>query len=143
MSASLLLNATSQFPTGVDQLGNQYQTIANITGTRTYSNATYSLTSTVTGLSNATYAYDDEFFFPYAFLQAAPAVYTANTAPFLDYDGLEYGISPPAPKDGGVTPTLYSAVSPYYYTSLTEVVLREGSQQDYPLSQLQKQSLVL
>ena len=42
-----------------------------------------------------------------------------------------------------MTPTLYSAVSPYYYTSLTEVVLREGSQQDYPLSQLQKQSLVL
>ena len=102
VSTRLRLTASSQFATTKDQLGNAYQTIVAISGTRTY---TYllngaTLTSTVTGLTSATQKVVDQRFFPFSLLASSPGVYTVSAAPFLDYDGLGFTISPPAPNNG-------------------------------------------
>ena len=105
VTTSMLLTAVSGFGTSRDQLGSPYQTVSGITGNRTY---TYlptgaTVTSVVTGLSTAAPFGSnppDFRFYPYALLSSSPGVYTSNSVPFLDADGLAFTITPAAPALG-------------------------------------------
>ena len=94
VSASLLISCSTNFATTLDQLGNPYQIVVNITGTRVYTNLSSGAISSaqVVGLANTSYA---QRFYPYSLLAAQPGVYTVNSAPFLDANGLSFmaGIS--------------------------------------------------
>ena len=102
VQTDLVLTLSSAFATSRDQLGNPYQTVVNATGTRvyTYLNTSNTITSVVTGLSSAQSGVPSQRFYPYALLSSAPGVYTINTAPFLDGDGIAFHIDPSAPLDG-------------------------------------------
>ena len=149
VQGNLTMTATSAFATTRDSLGNPYQTIVNITGTRTY---TYyatgeTITSQVTGITNVTYAAANQRFYPYALLSAAPGVYNINSAPFFDYDGVEFSIVPSAPKLGAnMTSTpLESGANVYYSATATQSYLTEGNVMSghTPLATLQQQSYIL
>jgi len=112
---NLTLTASSAFATTTDQLGNPYQSIIAITGTRAYTYLTTGavLTSTVTSLANST---GDQRFYPYSLLSASPGVYSVSTTPFTDHDGLSFAVSPTVPALGlpnGAVPS-YSVVTVYY-----------------------------
>ena len=101
VNASLLITASSAFASTFDLLGNPYQTVVAIAGTRVY---TYLPTgarvvSNITGSMPASYI-NDQLFYPYALLAASPGVYTINTAPFLDSVGLAYTYNPAGPALG-------------------------------------------
>ena len=101
VNASLLITASSAFASSFDLLGNPYQTVVGIAGTRVY---TYLPTgarvvSNITGSMPASYI-NDQLFYPYALLAASPGVYTINTAPFLDSVGLAYSYDPAGPALG-------------------------------------------
>ena len=74
VSANLTITTSSQFATSVDALGNPYQSVVNVTGTRLYTylptNAT--LRSSVTGLQRSSTA--SQRFYPYSLLASAPGV---------------------------------------------------------------------
>ena len=126
VSCNLSVTTNSAFATQKDQLGNPFQTVVNITGVRTY---TYlptgaSLTSAVVGLTRS------GRFYPYSLLASAPGVYTSNTVPFLDTDGLGFSVDPPIPING-VAPgsgPLYSetGVGVHSITPFSPVVLVES-----------------
>jgi hypothetical protein len=81
-------------------------------------------------------------FYPYSLLAAAPGVYTAAAAPFFDYDGIEFTISPSAPL-AGYAPgngTLYNATSLYVTASIATAVLTDGYYLNPPLATLQQQT---
>ena len=108
VQTNLTIGASS-FAATADALGNPYQSITTITGTRTY---TYLPTGqvqvyNVTSKSIAAVATGDgvdttpsQRFYPYSLLAATPGVYTQNTAPFIDNAGIEFMISPGAPPNG-------------------------------------------
>jgi hypothetical protein len=149
-------------------LGNPYQTVVDIAGTRiyTYLPTGAQVISNITGLLEPPYEqaiFPDQRFYPYSLLASAPGVYTANTAPFLDADGLGYTFAPGAPSNG-LDPNEYTDC--YYYcddgmatvfqqTSLTTAVLTDEIDSTYyygyvfetpqpaPLIALQQQSLHL
>ena len=131
VQGSLTITASSGFGNLFDQLGNPYQSVVSVTGTRTYTYIPTSQTvvSTISGLSTSAYPYADQRFYPYALLGAAPGVYTLNTAPFLDYDGIEFNISPSAPINGAApgNGTQYNATSVYFTTPESTAVLTEVS----------------
>ena len=147
VAGNLTITTASQFATLTDALGNPYQQVVNVTGTRVY---TYLPTgaqvrSTVNGLSTAAYGNADQRFYPYSLLASAPGVYTMTTAPFFDYDGVEFAISPSAPLNGlppgqGVQ---YPATSLYFTTPEPTAVLTEGYYVNLPLVQFQQQSYQL
>jgi len=145
VQANLTITTSSAFATTKDMLGNPYQTIINVTGARTYSHLPTGeqLTSTVNGLSAAGKA--SQRFYPYSLLSSAPGVYTLNTAPFFDYDGVEFIVSPPIPLLGlpigqGV---LYNATSIYLASTYNTAVLTEGYSTNLPLVSLQQQQYAL
>ena len=147
VQGNLTFTATSQFPSTADLLGNNYQTIANITGTRTYTHfpSNQRLISQVTGLSSVIFPYADQRWYPYALLVSAPGVYTTDTAPFLDQDGVEFAISPPAPVTGAApgTGVQYSAISLYNTAPEPNAVLVDGTYTNQPLIGLQHQTYTL
>ena len=143
VQGNLTLTAASGFASTQDQLGNPYQTIVNATGTRLY---TYlvdgsTLASRVTGLSTAGRPGADQRFYPYALLSSAPSVYTLSTAPFFDFNGVEFAISPAAPVNGLPigSGTQYSATELYFTTPEPTAVLTEGYYATMPLTTLQQQ----
>ena len=148
IQCNLTLTASSAFATSQDTLGNPYQTITGVTGTRVY---TYlptgaKVTSTVSGLTTGSYQFADQRFYPYALLSAAPGVYTMTTAPFVDYDGIEFGINPVAPQAGAApgTGTQYNATSIYLESpQATTAVLTDGYFISLPLIQYQQQTYTL
>ena len=85
VTANLTIFTNNKFATLKDQLGNPYQQVINITGTRTYkyipSGAT--VVSTVNGLSLTAYANADQRWYPYALVSSSPGVYSTNTAPYV------------------------------------------------------------
>ena len=96
---NLTFTATSGFATDQDQLGNPYQTIVGVTGTRTY---TYLPTgamvnSTVSGLSTQ-YGTPDQRWYPYTLLGSSPGVYTPSTAPYLSAPGSGVQHQPGRPR---------------------------------------------
>ena len=143
IQGSLIIICSSAFATAKDLLGNPYQTITNVTGTRVY---TYlptgaTLTSTINGLSTAVNANADQRFYPYALLASSPGVYTMATAPFLDNDGLEFSVSPSIPQNGlapGVG-TQYAATTLFFTTPEPIAVLTEGFFTALPDVKLQQQ----
>ena len=144
VSGSLLFTATSGFATTIDQLGNNYQIVANITGTRTYNYfpTNQQVVSQVMGVSSASFRYADQRFYPYALLVASPGVYTVDAAPFLDQDGVEFAISPPAPATGAApgTGVQYSAISLYNSAPEPNAVLIDGTYTSLPVFALQHQT---
>ena len=147
VTANLTIFTSNKFATLKDQLGNPYQQIINVTGTRiyTYLPTGQKVVSAVTGLSTAQYAGADQRWYPYSLIDSSPGVYDQNNAPFLDYDGLEYAVSPSTPVNGHApgTGTQYSAVNVYLYASEPIVCLREGEETDLPNPNLQTQSFIL
>jgi hypothetical protein len=101
VTANLTITTSSAFATTTDPLGNPYQSVVNIAGTRTYTYlpTSTSLTSTVSGPVSGTIAN----FYPYSLLASAPGVYTVATAPFLDLGGLTYYVTPEIPFNGNPT----------------------------------------
>ena len=146
--ANLTCTATSAFATTQDSLGNPYQTLTNITGTRlyTYLPTGQQLLSTVTGIFTPRYEQEgDQRFYPYTLLASAPGVYTMNTAPFVDLDGLNFVVSPPAPCNGDVingNTTIFSNINAYQRTTLTTAYLTECYYTP-PLLSLQQQTFTL
>ena len=143
ISCNLTLTTTSAFATTTDLLGNPYQTISNVAGTRTY---TYlptgqTVVSVVSGLTTAAYQYADQRFYPYALISSAPGVYSMTTAPFVDYDGIEFGITPSAPTAGAApgTAPLYNSTSIYLESPELAAVLVDGYFITQPLVQYQQQ----
>ena len=143
VQGNLTISATTQFATTFDQLGNPYLTIANVTGTRryTYLPSGQSLVSVVSGISTAVNALADQRFYPFSLLVAAPNVYTMSTAPYLDHEGLEFSISPPAPLNGMPIGqgTQYPATTLYFSTPEPTAVLTEGYYVNLPVAQYQQQ----
>ena len=97
VTANLTFTTSSAFATTQDALGNPYQTITGIGGTRAFTNLLTGVTSTSTaaGLSAAgTGVYgvpNDQRFYPYSLLASSPGVYpTIDSAPFWDGEGLYY-----------------------------------------------------
>ena len=145
--ANLSITTSSAYATSSDQLGNPYQTVTGISGTRTYKYLPTGATvvSTVTGLSTSAYAYADQRWYPYALLSSAPGVYTVNTAPYVDYDGIEFSISPVAPYNGYApgNGTQYNATSVYMQAPVAQALLTEGYSLNTPLVSLQQQVYTL
>ena len=143
VQANLTVSAATQFAGIGDQLGNPYQTIVNITGSRlyTYLPTSQTVLSAITGLSTAVNPLADQRFYPYSFLAASPGVYTINTAPFLDYNGLEFSISPSAPADGAAPSSgpQYSAIQLYITTPEPTAVLTESGALTLPVVTYQQQ----
>ena len=144
--ANLTLSLSSAFATSTDLLGNPYQTVTNITGTRTY---TYlgngqTVTSQVTGLSTALSSLTSQRFYPYTLLASSPGVYTANTAPFFDGDGIEFSVTPSVPIDGNApgSGTQHSAVQLFFSSPVggsSNAVLTEGASNATPVQTFQQQ----
>jgi hypothetical protein len=143
VQANLTITCSSAFATPQDPLGNPYQTIIGITGTRTY---TYlptmtTLYSSVTGLSNSFNPLVSQRFYPYSLLSSSPGVYTTSTAPFVDTDGIGFAISPSAPVNGmpiGSSPS-YSAANVFLTTTTTAAVLTDSASVSLPSITLQQQ----
>ena len=133
VQANLSVTATSGFATTIDQLGNPYQTVVNITGTRLYTHlpTNQTLLSTVTGIAASILPPQaDQRFYPYSLLASAPGVYTINTAPFVDAAGLAYNVSPAVPADGQPVVSsamLYGSVGVYLNTATGAALLAESN----------------
>ena len=144
VSGNLTFTTTSAFANTADSLGNPYQTVISVNGTRlyTYLPTGAQLRSTVSGVTTSAYANADQRFYPYSLLGAAPGVYFQNTAPFFDYDGVEFGVSPPVPALGSPLGlgTQYNATSLYFTTSEATAVLTEGYYLSLPVVTYQQQS---
>ena len=103
---SLTLSIVQQFvfPNTADQLGNVYQPVLAITGNRSYTHLPTGTTliSSVTSINtqSTTTPPASQRFYPYAFLASSPGIYSINTAPFIDADGLSFLIQPAAPLLG-------------------------------------------
>ena len=145
VSANLTVTTSSAFATLTDALQTPYQQVVNLTGTRQYTCLLNQATvlSAVTGLSTAIYASPDQRFMPYALLSSAPGVYSMSTAPFLDFTGLEFSVSPAVPANGGLPgiQPLYSASRVYLSTPEPSAMLVEAqtSNPKLPLVALQQQ----
>ena len=145
VQTNLSITTTSAFATTQDQLGNPYQTIQNITGTRhyTYLPTSASLISHVTFTAPANFT---QRFYPYALLSSAPGVYSVNTAPYLDAEGLTFSISPASPANGlapgaGVQQSSVSVHVVAYNNTVTQ--LNELAYNSPPLPSLQLQQYTL
>ena len=83
VQTNLSITTTSAFANTQDGLGNPYQVVTNITGTRLYTflpNSS-SVTSHVS-FQPLSFSGGSQRFYPFALLASAPGVYTINTAPF-------------------------------------------------------------
>ena len=144
VQANLTLTMNSAFATSQDVLGNPYQNVTAVTGSRlyTYLPTMATVLSSITGLSTASYQYADQRFYPYSLLASAPGTYTINTVPFVDYDGIEFSIFPSSPVNGAAPGTApqYNATSIYVTSSSTTAVLTEGYYVTAPLASLQQQT---
>ena len=134
IAANLTLTMDGAIAAHVNSLGNQYQLVVAITGTRVYTylptNATVtSVVSTPSSVSNGVYQAADQRFYPFALLSSAAGIYTVNTAPFVDFDGLAFSISPGTPASGqapGVG-TVYYQTSVYTDARELSPVLVDGT----------------
>ena len=99
VTANLVLTMSSAFATTQDALGNPYQTVVGVSGTRAVTNllTTVVTTSMVTGLVAAGAGgygtLNDNRFYPFSLLASSPDIYTSNNAPYRDGEGLLYSTS--------------------------------------------------
>ena len=143
VSTNLTITTLSAFATTVDTLGNPYQTVTGVTGTRRYTFLPTGATvvSTVSGLSTLPSSAPDQRFYPYSLLASGPGVYTTFTAPLLDSNGIGFTVSPVIPVNGVApgTGTQYNSTSIYFLSTLTTVVLIDGVYISPPLVSNQQQ----
>ena len=146
---NLSITTSSAFATTKDALGNPYQTVVNVTGTRVY---TYlvtgaTLTSAIAGLSSALTPTPSQRFYPYSLLASAPGVYSMSSAPFVDGEGIGFTVSPSIPANGNApgAGTLYSVASVRVAASAptSTGVLTEAAYVTLPLLALQQQTYSL
>jgi len=144
VQGTLNMTTNSQFATAKDLLGNPYQTVVNVLGTRVYTHIPTgaSIVSTVSGVSRAANPLADQRFYPYALLDCAPGVYTMTTAPFFDSNGVEFAINPPTPVNGVApgTGVQYNATTLYFTTPEPTAVLTEGYYINLPSISYQQQT---
>ena len=132
VQGNLTMLMSSPFAAVFDQLGNPYQTVIAVSGSRlyTYLPTGQTVLSNITGLSTAAYLYADQRFYPYSLLASAPGVYTLNTAPFFDYDGVEFNVSPAVPIAGGQPGApgvqYYNSTSVYVESPVSSAFLTDG-----------------
>ena len=150
VQTNLSIATNSAFATSRDELGNNYQTVISITGSRkyTYLPTGYTLTSTITGLANVSASsspHADQRFYPYALLVSSPGVYSINSAPFLDAAGLSFTVNPAVPVNGQVGGATSSVVSVSLGVNATTATaaLVEPLSITPPLASLQSQSYTL
>ena len=150
VTTNLTLTANMGFSTSQDELGNVYQTIIDITGTRIYNflastgTGPCQVNSVVSGLSTVVDSTASQRWYPFALLGAPPGFYTTNTAPYLDGEGLEFAVSPSVPANGdpaGCSGGTYAAVNVLMQATVNNAVLTEGGL--LPLSSLQQQAVNL
>ena len=99
--AVTIMKVTASKDLYVDELGNQYQTIADVTGTRKYTWLPTGMGSTsAIPAIDTNYDAPSQRWYPFALTQAATGVYNTSTAPYLDGDGLAIRISPAMPING-------------------------------------------
>ena len=98
-TANLLITCASANPQQ-DALGNYYQTVVAINGTRTIIDGSFQVISRVTGM----YAYpttSDNYapqrIYPFSYSSSPPRSYTVSTTPFLDVNGIQFLVDPPVP----------------------------------------------
>ena len=143
VQANLTITCTSAFANTKDLLANPYQIVTNVTGTRLYTYLPTSATvlSTVNGLSTTAFPYADQRFYPYSLLGASPGVYSSNTAPFLDADGVGYSLSPSIPINGAVpgVGVQYNSSAVYISTAGSTAVLVDGYSIQQPSVTYQQQ----
>lgn len=130
----------------VDLLGDYYQTITAIGGSRTYNYfpTSYTTTATVTGISS-TPSFPDQRFYPFAQTMVPPSnfqAYTMNNAPFIDYDGFAFALSATQYRDGAGSGTKYGSINAYWYGSDSAIALEESHTAVYPKGALQQQLVV-
>jgi hypothetical protein len=147
VTGNLTITTASAFASIADQLGNPYQTVIQVTGTRTYRHfaSSSTLVSNITGLSRVSSPNVDQRFYPYSLLASSPGVYTTNTAPFLDSNGIGYGVSPSIPVNGvqpGTGPQ-QNSTSIYFYSTVPTVVLADGQYTNPPDVTFQQQMYTL
>ena len=147
VQANLSVNTASQFANNKDQLANPYQVITGVTGTRlyTYIPSGQTVFSTITGLSTAANSLADQRFYPYSLLGAAPGVYTSNTAPLFDAEGMSFSVTPSIPVNG-VAPNLgtqLTATTLFMSAVQSSAVLNEAAYINLPLVNLQQQTYTL
>ena len=123
VQTNLTITTTSAFANTNDAIGSPYQTIIAVTGTRLYTYLPTLTTqlSNITGLSTSATSPPSQRFYPYALLSAAPGVYSVNTAPFIDGNGIGFSVFPAIPANGapiGVNGAGYS-VTKLQLTALT------------------------
>lgn len=149
VQTNLTLHTESAFATTHDQLGNPYQSVVFITGSRiyTYLPIAYTLVSTITSIANTSTplnsTHGSQCFYPYALLSAAPGVYSTDTAPFIDAAGLSFIVSPPVPPNGQLGGETYSALSVYLAVNAesdTVVLMESPTSTNPPLPALQRQA---
>jgi hypothetical protein len=133
--------------------------VTNVVGQRiyTYIPTNQQVISTVTGATAAATpaavlgsslpaaSYVNQRFYPYSLLASAPGVYTANTAPYIDYDGIGFTLSNtvPAPGMAPGTGTQYNSTWIYLSTTLTTAVLADGPYVNPPNINYQQQVYIL
>jgi hypothetical protein len=143
-SVSLQLNVTtvSAFATTQDMLGNPYQILTNITGSRVY---TYLPTGqTVTSVVTSSVPMTGRFY-PYTFLSVSPGVYTTDTVPHLDGDGWQLQLKPSVPLNG-LAPgsgTQYSSQVVKVLMGIHTAAILETNSQSVPLIQNQTQTYTM
>ena len=147
VTANLSLTTSSAFATSVDQLGNPYQSILSVSGTRTYLHfpSGQTVVSTITGLSLYFNPNADQRIYPYTLLAASPGVYTPSTAPYLDSNGIGYSVSPSIPVNGAApgSGVQYNSSSVYMYSTEATVVLVDGAYTSPPIDRYQQQLYTL
>ena len=147
VQTNLTLTTISGFATSTDQLGNPYQSLSFVTGSRLYTHLAsgQSVLSTVNGFTPAFgNPPGDQRFYPYSLLAASPGVYNANNAPFLDSEGFLFVVNPAVPALGasvGSTPAYISVQVHLGGVLSASVVLTESNvATNPPLASLQRQT---
>ena len=154
VQGNLTLTLDSQFANSKDALGNPYQTVIGISGTRLYRYLPTgaSVTSNITGLSLSLSTAASQRLYPYTLLSASPSVYYTANAPFFDGSGLEFSVAPAvpalgaAPGDGLLTNTVIfrvASTSPQGVAQLLESETTISSSSYLPLVSLQQQTYTL
>ena len=115
VEGNLTLTASSAFATTRDSLGNPYQTIVAVSGTRKY---TYLLTGqTLTSAVGTPTSADiaqlkaSQRWYPYSLVGSLAGTYTVDDVPYLDVQGLAFTVTPSVPVNGIWGGLLYPTVS--------------------------------
>ena len=105
VTSNLTFTASSEFAIRVDALGNPYQTLNSVTGVRMVTNLTSgaTVTQSVTGLAPHFISpnlgpQSSNVFYPFSLLSSAPGLYSMDTVPYWDREGVIFTISADIPS---------------------------------------------